>query len=110
MKDEEAKKAAEAEYPYNGRPVTDSLAEILRTAFIKGAQWQEAQGWISVEESPLKKSEVFQVFDPNDNTEWRFKTAWFSDFTGKWHDGAGDVIHPTHYRALPSPPINKLKQ
>jgi hypothetical protein len=132
MKDEELKKAAEA---YAGENNGVEFG-VPYTAFIKGAQWYEAHGWISVEDAPL--------FIKNENGHWECTENGDNEFIAAvpytdsakpgqdlwWirhcvvEDGEGlhvvcddyteksgwELEDVTHYRPLPSPPINKPKQ
>lgn len=123
MKDEELKKAAEAEYPYFKKGfVSDGTVRSAnhvidgeREAFIKGAEWQEAQGWISVETRMPERDSI------NKNTSETvifsngvdFHKGWYDFTNGKWYvDGYvsvdiefDDLV--THWHPLFYPPINK---
>lgn len=114
MKDNELKKAAETEYDYDPVIHPDDIKSSLQRAFIKGAQWQEVQGWISVDERLPDYSQEL-ICDIGNKTVCAIYTK--QGFEVQKNHGIGDrslVSYWTNVIAwmpmpLPSHPINKLK-
>jgi hypothetical protein len=74
-----------------------------RNAYIK-ARKMGSSGWVSVEDSKPKNGELVNVSNIDDG--WvcsgsRLGKKWFNQFSS-------DVIYPTHWQPLPSPPKTEV--
>ena len=65
---------------------------------------KNSDGWVKCSERNPDKGGKYNIIDPNDICYDKRGSAFYYMYDKSWEDGAGNEIHPTHWRELPAPP------
>ncbi len=77
---------------------------LLECGFKAGAEYEaERDKWISVDEVPLI-SGPYLVWNTNLISGNKTERGYFFSYNNQWMNDCNDIIHPTRYQDLPSPP------